>query len=443
MNRGVKIGRGYRHVIVLILWFVYVVNCCDRIAVLTFLPYIQKDLNLSAVEIGWLGSIFFFGYAFAQPCAGYLADRIGAKKTMNVAVWVFSVVTGLTGFVQSFWQFICLRFGLAFGEGQHFAPTMRMISNWFPRQERGTASGFFITSVALAPAIVPVIVTQAAALLFGGKWRPVFFLMALPGFVCIWLIWRYIADSPKAMYAAGKVKKEEYDLITSSHISDSGEEGKTYSSKLFASDIQFYLYTLALFIMLMIYWGMTTWISTFLVRQHGMNLKTMGFYASLPFAVAFFSMFLGGWIADKWFGGRSKIITMISLLGSIPALNLIGFVPSGRTDLLLLGLFIGGFFINLAFGVMYAFPTWRYPKELVGRVVGVSNGVGQFGAFLSPVIAGYLVISLPNNSYDFTNVFIFWSALALVGAVAVFFLEEKSILETEVPEAQAVQVMQA
>ena len=142
--------------------------------------------------------------------------------------------------------------------------------------------------------------------------------------------------------------------------------------------------------MLMIYWGMTTWISTFLVRQHGMNLgPSRVSMRRFQLAVAFFSMFLGGWIADKWFGGRSKIITMISLLGYIPALNLIGFVPSGRTDLLLLGLFIGGFFINLAFGVMYAFPTWRYPKELVGRVVGVSNGVGQFGAFLSPVIAGY------------------------------------------------------
>ncbi len=37
-----------------------------------------------------------------------------------------------------------------------------------------------------------------------------------------------------------------------------------------------------------------------------MNLKKMGFYASLPYVVAFFSMYLGGWMADKLFGGKPK-----------------------------------------------------------------------------------------------------------------------------------------
>jgi MFS family permease len=96
--------------------------------------------------------------------------------------------------------------------------------------------------------------------------------------------------------------------------------------------------------------------------------------------------------------------------------------------MLLLFLALGGFFVNLAWGMMYAFPSWRYPKELVGRAVGVSNGIGQFGAFLSPMIAGYLVITLPDNSYDFSNVFLFWSLLAVVGAIGIGFLKEKSIL---------------
>ena len=98
--------------------------------------------------------------------------------------------------------------------------------------------------------------------------------------------------------------------------------------------------------------------------------------------------------------------------------------------MLLMGLAVGGFFVNLAWGMMYSFPSWRYPKELVGRAIGVSNGVGQFGAFMSPLIAGYLVVALPDNSYDFGNVFLFWSILAFVGAVAISFLREKSIIES-------------
>ena len=119
--------------------------------ILTFLPYIQKDIQLTAVQIGWLGSIFFFGYSLAQFLAGYLADRIGPKNTMNIAIWVFTLITFITGFVRSFTQFIILRLGLAVGEGQHFAPAMRMIANWFPRDEKGRASGFFSTTWAVLP----------------------------------------------------------------------------------------------------------------------------------------------------------------------------------------------------------------------------------------------------------------------------------------------------
>ena len=62
---------------------------------------------------------------------------------------------------------------------------------------------------------------------------------------------------------------------------------------------------------------MTTWISTFLVKQHGLDLKTMGFFASLPYIVAFFSIYFGGWMADNWFGGKPKVVTVISFLGCI------------------------------------------------------------------------------------------------------------------------------
>jgi sugar phosphate permease len=429
MSENVKKSWGYRHTILFIIWLLYLINYFDRISVLTFLPYIQKDLALSAVQIGWLASIFFFGYSLAQFLAGYLADRIGPKKTMNIAIWVFTLVTFLTGYVQNFWQFICLRLGLAVGEGQHFAPAIRMIANWFPREEKGRANGFFSTTWAVAPAVVPIVVTQVAAAFFAGAWRPVFFVLAVPGFIGIFLLWKYVNDSPKTMYERGRVGKEEYDMIISSVDVEAGEHGRTYSTKVFLTDIQFYLYTTGLVLVLMIYWGMTTWISTFLVRQHGMDLKTMGFYASLPYVVAFFSMFFGGWMADKWFEGKPKVVTIISFLGCIPTLYFLGHVSKGDTGMLLLGLAIGGFFVNLSWGMMYSFPGWRYPKELVGRAVGVSNGVGQFGAFVSPLVAAYLVVELPDKSFDFGNVFLFWSLLAVVGAVAISFLKEKSILE--------------
>jgi sugar phosphate permease len=234
-------------------------------------------------------------------------------------------------------------------------------------------------------------------------------------------------NAPGRILQKGKMTQEEYDLITSSVGEGEDVHGKKYSTKIFTTDIQYYIFTLNFFVLLMIYWGMTTWISTFLVKQHGMDLKTMGFYASMPYIVAGFAMWFGGFIADKFFQGRMKIVTIIGFLGCVPALYAIGQVQEGETGLLLLCLALGGFFVNFPWGVMQAYPSLRYPKEVVGRAMGITNGIGQFGSFVSPLISGYLVVSMPDSTYDFSNVFIFWSLLAVFAVISASFLKESLV----------------
>jgi len=418
---------GRRWTILFIIWILYIINYFDRISVLIFLPYIQNDLNLTPREVGWLGSIFFFGYAIAQFSSGFLTDRVGPKKTMNIAIWVFTAVTFVTGFVKTYSQFIILRISLALGEGHHYVPAVRTIANWFPREEKGRANGYFTTTWAFAPAVIPITVTWLSATLFNGAWRPVFFVLAIPGLLGVFLLHKFMADHPGEMRDKGKMTQDEYELIISSVDENAEPDGKRYSTKIFLSDKQYYLFSIIFTILLMIYWGMTTWISTFLVKQHNMDIKTMGLYAAMPYIVAGFAMWLGGYIADKVFKGRMKVVTIISFLGCIPVLYFVGQVPQGQTGLLLLGLALSGFFINFPWGVMQAFPSLRYPKEVVGRAMGITNGVGQVGSFVSPLLAGYLVTTLANESYDFGNVFIFWSALALLAAILAFLLNETPV----------------
>lgn len=68
---GTKKLFGYRHVVVFMLWLIYVINYFDRISVLTFLPLIREDLHLTHQQIGFAASIFFFAYALAQVSAGF------------------------------------------------------------------------------------------------------------------------------------------------------------------------------------------------------------------------------------------------------------------------------------------------------------------------------------------------------------------------------------
>lgn len=432
MGAIAKKAWGYRHVILVVLWLLYIINYFDRLAVLTFLPFIQKDLNLTPVEVGQLASVFFFAYSLAQVTAGFLADKIGPKKVMSIAIIVFTTVTALTGMVKSFGQFIVLRLGLGLGEGHHFAPACRTINNWFPMAERGRSVSFFTTSWAVAPAIVPVLITTISFYFFGGEWRPIFYLLAIPGVIGMFVLWYFVTDTPKEMLDKGRLSTEEYDHITASALQEESTENaagvvENRSAVTFLRDPSFYLYTLLLFCQLAVYWGTTTWLTTFLVQQHGLNIKDMGLFASAPYLVAIVAMLLGGWLMDKvWY--RMKPVGVIAYLGSIPVLWMLGSVEKGQTGMLLLLLLLVGFFVNLNFGSVYAYVQKRYPKEVVGRATGLANGIGQLGSFISPLVAGYLVKVGTDGSQDFGNVFIFFSICSMVAAICALLLkEQKSI----------------
>ncbi|BCJ85958.1 MFS transporter [Effusibacillus dendaii] len=425
---------GYRHIVLLIVWLLYIINYFDRLSVLTFLPFIQKDLQLTPVQVGQLASVFFFAYAIAQVTAGFLADKYGSKKIMGFAITVFTAVTALTGVVKSFGQFIVLRIGLGLGEGHHFPPASRSINNWFPTEERGRAMSFFTTSWAVAPAIVPVLITTLSVYFFEGQWRPVFYVLALPGLLGIWALWYFVTDSPKEMLDKGRLKKEEYEHIVANTPDDvkTPVEKKKKNYGIFLKDGYFYVYLVVLFCQLAVYWGSTTWLSTFLVKQHGMDLKAMGFFASAPYVVAFFAMILGGWLMDKVFN-RMKPIALIAYLGCIPVLWLLGTVEKGNTGLLLTLLMLSGFFINLNFGSIYAYLQKRYPKEIIGSAIGVANGVGQLGSFVSPLIAGYLVKVGPDGTQDFRMVFVFFALASALAALCSFILKEQQITTSHHP----------
>ncbi|MEA4926786.1 MAG: MFS transporter [Syntrophomonadaceae bacterium] len=419
----------YRWTILIVLWLLYLINYFDRTAVLTLLPLISAEINLTHAQTGVAASIFFFAYAIAQVIAGWLADKIGPKKVMNIAICTFTFVTFLTGLTHNFTQFVLIRFGLGIGEGHHFSPANRAIADWFPTKEKGRATSFFSTTWAVGPAIIPIVVTFLAAAF--GSWRPVFYVLAVPGVIGIFILQRWMIDTPRKAVSEGKVDQSEADYINDGKRAAQGDEAvvKYETKKALAflfKDGSFIGYCIMLFCALGIYWGSTTWISSFLYEQHGFSLKSMGALVSLPYAIAFISMMLGGTAMDKWFKSKAKPILMASFLPAIPILFYIGAVPKGHIATLVVMLMLNGFFVNLFWGVIYAYPQVRYPKEIVGTAIGVSNGFGQLGSFVAPLVAGFLVVVNASGTF-YTKAFIFFAALALVAAVFAFFLDEKPI----------------
>lgn len=425
---------GYRYVILVAVWLLYVINYFDRTSVLIFLPMIRNDLGLTPAEAGFGASIFFFAYAIAQVSGGWLADRIGPKKVMSVAIIVFSAVTFCTGLVRTYFQFVLIRLFLGFGEGHHFAPAHKIIADWFPVKEKGTATAFFSTAWAFGPAIIPIVITSLAAAF--GSWRPVFYVLAVPGVLGMFILWYFVCDKPEVMLKKGRMTQEEYDYIKNGLVSsDESAATKKSGMSIIVKDRNFWIYSFVLFCNLAIYWGSTTWISSFLYDQHHFSLKTMGALVSLPYVVAIFAMLLGGRLTDKVFKNKTKPVLLISYIVSIPVLFYIGMVPQGNVPQIITMLILLGFFVNLSFGAIYAYPQIRYPKHIVGSAVGLSNGFGQLGAFVAPLVAGFLVVKT-SSGYSYTGAFIWFAVLAVLASVGTLFLkEDKFVIPNETDKA--------
>ncbi|QCJ41227.1 MFS transporter [Bacillus sp. S3] len=422
-----------RYLVLVLLWFLYTVNYLDRLIITTFLPFMSEDLKLTPVQSGQLVSAFFFVYALCQIPYGYLVDKFGPKKIMGISIVIFSAVTAMTGSVKNFTHFMILRFGLAIGEAGFYPGAAQTIKRWFPSKEQGMAMSSFSTGKTVASAIGPVILTTLSVLLFGGAWRPVFYLLAIPGILGVVILWVFLQNSPEEIKSNKKdLKKVKTELSKVHTVEGLNDKSKKVNSSIFLKDSYFYLYSIIQFCQLAVYWGCTTWLTSFLVKQHGMDIGKMGIIASLPYIVSIFSMMLGGWLMDKVFH-RMKPIALIAYLSLVPLLLIIGRVDKGNISLLLPLLLLIGFFISFNIGASLASLQNRYPKEVLGKAIGISNTAGQFGSFISPIIAGYLVIVNASGSQNFNQVFTFLACIAGAGALCAFFMKEQPLEVSEVP----------
>ncbi len=70
--------------------------------------------------------------------------------------------------------------------------------------------GWFNTSSGFASAVVPLVCTSLAVAF--GSWRPVFYVLSIPGIIGILLLWKYISDRPEELFQKKRVSKAEDDF---------------------------------------------------------------------------------------------------------------------------------------------------------------------------------------------------------------------------------------
>lgn len=127
-----------------VLVLVYIVNFIDRQILSILAEDIKRDLALQDAQIGFLyGTAFAVFYALFGIPLGRLADSWYRGRLMAMGLALWSSMTALSGFANSFTVLAAARIGVGIGEASASPAAYSMISDYFPKERRATALSIY------------------------------------------------------------------------------------------------------------------------------------------------------------------------------------------------------------------------------------------------------------------------------------------------------------
>src|SRR5215831_16051057 len=153
---------------------------------------------------GYILATTVFGWATGGVIGGIIADYIGRKRTMILAVLAYSFTTGLSAFAWDWVSFALLRFLVGVAIGSEWATGASIVSELWPDHARGKGGGLLQCGAGLGSILVSLvwlgITSDSLGAWLGTQgphaWRYLYLIGVLPALVVLW-IRRNIPESPR------------------------------------------------------------------------------------------------------------------------------------------------------------------------------------------------------------------------------------------------------
>src|SRR5690606_8836676 len=147
-----------RYQMLLLIFVNVVINYMDRSNLAVAASEIGKEYQLSSVQMGLIFSAFSWTYLLFQIPGGIVVKHIAPRLLYTVSLVAWSLATVFQGFARAFASLFGLRMLTGVFEAPAFPINNRVVSNWFPEQERASAiavytSGQFLGLAFLMPVL--------------------------------------------------------------------------------------------------------------------------------------------------------------------------------------------------------------------------------------------------------------------------------------------------
>lgn len=336
------------------------------------LPAIQKSLNVSLSTLGLIGSIFLIGYTVGTIGFGIAADRFGRRDTMGVSILVYGFTTALAGLTTNVYAFTGLRFLTGVGGAGELAVGAPYTAEMFPAKTRCLGTGGIMFSLYSLGYILAAATALAVVPRWG--WEVTFILAAIPA-LTIFIFRRFLQESVR--YTVAKVEEK------AAAARNEAPPEKLRIWKIPEARRRIYIGWLIYSANATGYWGMTVFLTTYMVQKFGKTPTEAIMYAMVFYIVQFFLCYLGSGLADL-FGRRP-----MAILGAI--VMMAATVLGATTDSFGMYLVYGALTIGLL-GWLWAigdtYLAELFPTEIRGTGFGISVGGGRLVSIAAPFVVG-------------------------------------------------------
>jgi MFS transporter, AAHS family, cis,cis-muconate transporter len=329
------------------------------------LPSITKELGLSSVSAGALGTYTLAGMGVGGVLAGRLSDRVGRVRVTWWAVLTFTVCTAVIAFSRSYWQIAVMRFISGFGIAGLYSLGTLVVAEYVPTRMRTTVLGT-VQAGWSAGYVVAALLSSYILPTYG--WRPLFLCAVVPGLLTL-LMLSGVPDPPS--WAATKQQAGR---------SEAGFSGLWHNPQTRRT---FLLWTATSIALQFGYYGANTWLPSYLVRDLGVNLQSMGWYVAATYTMMCLGKVLTGYAADI-FGRRALWVAA----GLLTAVYVPLFVFFATPSTIAYHLLVFGFLYGAPYAVNGAYMSESFPAAVRGTAVGAAYNLGRVGATLSPLLIG-------------------------------------------------------
>jgi MFS family permease len=375
-------GVAYKWYLLGVLVLIYIMGTVDRAVLSVIAEPLKLQFHLSDKQLGALtGTAYSVTYALAVMPMGWLIDRVDRRALLSITVAIWSVLTAACAMSSSFIALVAARMGVGAAETPVMPASLSLIADVIPKKQRNTAVSIYVSGAAVGQILIFII---GGWLLMHFDWRTVFLVAGGPAALLAVLLY----------FTTREPERGALDTALGA-MSAEGNKDSPRNMKRLIRDI---LGNTALCFAILAYtlvtgvgYSVTVWITSFLVRVHGMTVGQGAIWAGLGFGVCMtVGSLLAGPLADRLSHGDQRRVAIIpgatTILGA-GAGAVMSLANTWVVSVVGLSVFalMTGFFIATGTSLVLslAAPSERGTTIATTRLISILLGTG-----LIPVMTG-------------------------------------------------------